>query len=126
MYEAKKKILIVDDEPDLHSILRARLEKEGFLVLDAYQGDEAIRLSEQENPDAVIVDVIMPGMNGFEVCRQLKAQNPRTKVIVYTAKIDGVDAGKAQEVGADLFTVKTNSLVLLLASIKRILSDGKT
>lgn len=125
MNEPKKKILIVDDEPDLHAILRLRLELEGFEVFDAYQGEEALRLFQQEQPDGVIVDVIMPGMNGFEVCKQIKAKNPAAKVIVYTAKIDGVDAGQAKEAGADLFTVKTNNLVLLLASIKRILLDDK-
>ena len=120
-----KKILVVDDEPDLHAILRLRLELEGFQVFDAYEGEEALRIFQQEQPDGVIVDVIMPGMNGFEVCKAIKAMSSTVKVIVYTAKIDGVDAGKAKEAGADLFTVKTNNLVLLLASIKRLILNEK-
>jgi two-component system OmpR family response regulator len=125
MEAAKSKILIVDDEPDFHSVVRMRLEKDGFQVFDAYDGEEALRLARQETIDIVIVDVIMPGMNGFEVCQKIKNERPNTKVIVYTAKIDGVDAGKAREVGADLFTVKTSSLVLLLASIKRLINGEK-
>ena len=125
MEVTQKKILIVDDEPDFHSVLRARMEREGFEVFDAYEGQEALRLVKEVKPDVAIIDVIMPGMNGFEVCKIIKAERPDLKIIIYTAKIDGVDAGKAKEVGADLFTVTTSSLVLLLASIKRIMSVDK-
>ena len=113
---------LVDDEPDLHPILQSRLKQEGFETLNAFNGETALQLVRDEHPDAVIVDVVLPGMNGFEVCRKIKQEFPEIKVIVYTAKVDAVDAGKAKESGADLFTVKTNSLVLLLASIKRIVA----
>lgn len=115
------KILVVDDEPDLHPILRARLGKDGFAVLDAYGGEQALRLVDEHHPELVIIDVVMPGMNGFEVCKAIKKVYPQMRVIIYTAKVDAVDAGKAKEAGAELFTVKTQSLTLLLASIRRIL-----
>ncbi len=123
MAQTRKKILIVDDEPDMHALLKVRLEQDGYDVLGAYRGAEVINIVKKERPDAVIVDVVMPGMTGFDVCQQVKKENPATKVIIYTAKVEGVDAGRAKEVGADLFTVKTNSLVLLMASIKRVLEN---
>ncbi len=123
MTPTAKKILIVDDGLELHKLLRIRLEYEGYSVEDAFNGDEALSLLTKTKPDAVIIDVLMPGMDGFEVCRRIKRESPRTKVIVYTAKMEGVDAGKAKEAGADLFTVKTNSFVLLLAAVERILAE---
>jgi DNA-binding response OmpR family regulator len=121
MEGTKRTILIVDDEPDLHEVLRTRLEKEGFIVHDAFEGVTALRLTQEVNPDVVIIDVMMPGMDGFEVCQRIKTLHPQAKIIVYTAKIEGVNAGRAIAAGADLFSIKTQGLVLLLSSIRRLL-----
>jgi len=122
MDNVPKKILVVDDEPDLHSVLKVRLEDSGFAVRHAYNGEDALTLIRQDPPDLLIIDVVMPGLNGFEVCQRVKREHPNLKVIIYTAKVDAVDSGRAKEAGAELFTVKTGSLVLLLAAIKRILN----
>jgi len=117
------KILLVDDEPDIQQILSARLESSGYQVVSAESGEEALLLVEKESPDVVLLDVMMPGKNGFEVCEQLKRENPQGKVIIYTAKMDGVDAARARQVGADEFTVKTSDFKYLLETIEKVLSS---
>lgn len=118
-----KTVLVVDHELDLHEVLRARLEKEGFTLYDAYEGETALRLAEQVKPDVVMIDVRMPGMDGFEVCQRVRQIHPRAKIIIYTAKVDGVDSNRAKMAGADLFTIKTQGLVLLVSSIRRLLES---
>lgn len=76
----KKKILFIEDEPDQITIVCMRLEKSGFAALSADTGEEGLRLAIQEKPDLILLDIIMPGMDGFEVCRKLRS-NPVTKKI---------------------------------------------
>ncbi len=117
------KILLVDDEPDIQQILSARLENAGYQVVSAENGEEALLLAEKENPDVVLLDVMMPGMDGFEVCERLKEDNSQGKIVIYTAKMDGVDAARARQVGADDFTVKTSDFKYLLETIEKVLNS---
>ncbi len=117
------KILLVDDEPDIQQILSVRLEGAGYQVVSAENGEEALLLAEKEMPDVVLLDVMMPGINGFDVCEELKRKDPRGKVVLYTAKMDGVDAARARQVGADDFTVKTSDFKYLLQTIERVLNS---
>lgn len=117
------KILLVDDEPDIQQILSARLENVGYQAVSAENGEEALLLAKKDNPDVVLLDVMMPGMDGFEVCERLKQDDSQSKVVIYTAKMDGVDAARARQVGADDFTVKTSDFKYLLETIEKVLNS---
>lgn len=116
-----KKILLVDDEPDILQVMDFQLSKAGYTVVCAPNGEDALGLMDQEQPDMVLLDVMMPGIDGFEVCRQIKENKPSRKVIIYTAKVDGVNAARAKESGADDFTVKTADLKYILEAISRLI-----
>ncbi len=81
----KKRILLVDDEEGIQLLYREELKEEGFTVISAYNGDEALEKFRQEAPDLVILDINMPGMNGIEVLRQMKEINPDLPVILNSA-----------------------------------------
>ena len=115
------KVLVVDDDLDIRSILSDFLPGEGYRVLLAENGEEAIDLAKRENPQAILLDVRMPGIDGVETCRRLKAEE-KTKfipVIMITAytdnKMDAIDAG------ADDFVYKPLDLLELSIRIKSIL-----
>ncbi len=81
----KKRILLVDDEEGIQLLYREELKEEGFVVTSAYNGDEALEQFKREEPDLVILDINMPGMNGIEVLRQMKEINPDLPVILNSA-----------------------------------------
>ncbi len=114
-----KKILLIDDEPDVQQVISFRLEKAGYEVIVTDRAAEALDLVPRERPDVILLDVMMPGEDGFEVCREIKTRHPHQRVIIYTAKIEGVDAARARAVGADGFTVKTADLAYILEAIER-------
>lgn len=106
-----KKVLIVDDEPNIVILLEQALEKledEGVELLTAMNGEEALETIREEKPDLVFLDVMMPKMNGFEVCKTVKHQLGLQEVyiILLTAKGQEFDKQKGQEVGADLYMTK--------------------
>ena len=103
--QRKKKILIIDDEPDLLEMISQRLEFEGFEIDSALSGPEGLKKSALFRPDVILLDVKMSGMDGWEVCRQLRAnpQMAKTKIIMLTA-IRSVK--EAKEAGADLVVLK--------------------
>lgn len=117
----RKKILLVDDEPDILQVMEFQLKKAGYEIVSAPSGEDALRIMEKEQPDLVLLDVMMPGIDGFEVCKYIKGKNPHRKVIIYTAKVDGVNAAKAKESGSDDFTVKTADLKHILESISQLI-----
>src|SRR3989338_5157434 len=80
MTRAEPMVLVVDDEVNLQRALRRRLERDGFCVVSAESGEEGLRLAEEQQPDVVLLDIMLPGMRGFDVCAQLKA-NPKTQHI---------------------------------------------
>lgn len=116
-----KKILLVDDEPDILKVIGFRLEKAGYQVVLASNGKDGVDMAQRESPDVVLLDVMMDGMDGFEVCKRLKQANSAQKIVIYTAKVDGVNAAKARESGADDFTVKTADLKYILEVIDRLI-----
>ena len=116
-------ILIVEDEPAQVEILRYNLEKKGFLISVATAGEEALILAEEEEPDLVILDWMLPDISGIEICRRLKAQ-PHTKltpVIMLTARGEEEDRVRGLENGADDYMVKPYSPNEMIARVKAVL-----
>lgn len=117
------KILVVDDEKDIVDLVRYHLEKEGFQCLQAADGSAALRLSRAQHPDLVILDLMLPGLDGLDVCRQLRrdAVTERLPIIMLTAKAEEVDRVVGLEVGADDYVVKPFSPRELVARVKALL-----
>ncbi|MDP9729108.1 response regulator transcription factor [Alicyclobacillus tolerans] len=114
------RLLIVDDEPKVVDVMRSFLEGEGFLVEAAYSGTEALHKIEQSSPDLVVLDWMLPGMSGLEVCRELR-KSSNIGIIMVTAKSEEADKVVGLEVGADDYLAKPFSLRELSARIKSIL-----
>lgn len=111
------KILVVDDEQPIADILKFNLEKEGYEVICAYDGEEAIRLAEEETPDLVLLDIMLPKKDGNEVCREIrKTQN--MPIIMLTAKDSEIDKVLGLELGADDYVTKPFSNRELIARVK--------
>ncbi len=85
MSETKRKILVVDDEDSIHLLYKEELEEEGYQVISAMTGEEGLKLFKEEEPDLVILDINMPGMDGIEVLRQMKQMKPDVPVILSSA-----------------------------------------
>ncbi|KJJ85352.1 Signal transduction response regulator, receiver region domain protein [Candidatus Omnitrophus magneticus] len=117
-----KKILIVDDSKTALLMMKTLFEEESYEVHSAETGQEGVRLSENVHPDIIILDTILPDIDGFEVCKKIKSQstNNMPKIIVMTGSIDAVDASKAKKSGADDYIVKTSDFSYLLNSVKSI------
>jgi CheY-like chemotaxis protein len=121
------KLLVVDDEADIINLLKLVLEAEGYHVVPAISGDEALTLAEIEVPDLILLDLMMPGRSGLETCRQLKSQ-PRTKnipVVVFSALGRDVDKKLTAEAGASAHVTKPFNNVGLLTEIGRCLNETR-
>jgi DNA-binding response OmpR family regulator len=114
------RILVVDDEPTLLATLRFNLEREGFEVLTASDGGDAVDLVESHRPDLVLLDLMLPGMHGFEVCRTLRKRTS-VPIVIVTARTDEVDRIVGLEVGADDYITKPFSMVELIARVRALL-----
>ncbi len=115
------KILIVDDEPDILQIAKRILEQEKYQVITASDGEEATRKAEAETPNLILLDIRMPEMNGFEVCKKLKAL-PKTKnipIIMFTVLAHENDKKTAKDVGASGYIVKPFTRESLLSEVKK-------
>ncbi len=118
-----RKILIVDDEPYILNILDFSLDAEGYRVLQASDGEEALRMAQDQIPDLVIMDVMMPRQDGFETCRRLK-EDLRTAdipVVLLTARNSREDRSKGEEVRADGYITKPFSPQRLLDTVQEFL-----
>ncbi len=117
------RILIVDDRPSNLKILRMRLNAEGYGVIEAADGAQALALAASENPDLVLLDMMMPGMDGCEVCRRLKARHEDefVPVIMLTARTETEAIVKGLEAGADEYVTKPFEILELLARVKSML-----
>jgi two-component system response regulator VicR len=111
------KILIVDDEKNIVDILKYNLIKEGFETVEAYDGKEAIEKALRQNPDIILLDVMLPVFDGFTVCRKLR-EKIQTPIIMLTAKEEEVDKVLGLEMGADDYVTKPFSPRELIARIK--------
>ncbi len=119
--ETKKKILVVDDEPDLLRGLRYNFEFEGYLVDSAADGIEGLEMIQNNKYDLIILDVMMPRMNGLEVCKKARQSGYKSPIILLTAKSEEMDKVVGLELGADDYITKPFSLRELLARVKAIL-----
>jgi two-component system alkaline phosphatase synthesis response regulator PhoP len=115
---AGERILIVEDEPDLLRGLELNLKAEGYVVLGAGHGEEALEQAFRERPDLVLLDVMLPGINGFDVCRELRRKGFDAPIIVLTAKSEEVDRVVGLEIGADDYVTKPFGIRELLARIR--------
>ncbi len=115
------RLLIVDDEPAMRAGLRDNLEFEGYAVDEAADGPSALAYLRTGRFDLVVLDVMMPGMSGFEVCRTLRAEGDRTPVLLLTARGEEIDRVLGLELGADDYLTKPFSVRELSARIKAIL-----
>jgi two-component system alkaline phosphatase synthesis response regulator PhoP len=121
----KKRILIVDDELDLLETIQINLEVEGYECLVAYDGFRAFDRARNEKPDLIILDVMLPGMNGYKVCRLLKFDEKckHIPIIMLTAEAQEKDRQTGQEAGADFYMTKPFSADKLLAKVKEYLGE---
>ncbi|NLA27958.1 MAG: response regulator transcription factor, partial [Firmicutes bacterium] len=115
------RILVVDDERPIAEILQYNLEKEGYEVILAYDGEEALERLEQDHPDLVLLDIMLPKKDGFTVCREIRAQQKRIPIIMLTARETEIDKVLGLELGADDYVTKPFSARELLARVKAIL-----
>jgi len=115
-----EKILVVDDEPALRETVSYNLERQGYAVLAAGDGREAIALARQEHPDLIILDLMLPGMDGLEVCRVLR-QESNVPILMLTARAEEVDRVVGLEIGADDYLTKPFAMRELLARVKALL-----
>lgn len=113
-------ILVVEDEKDLCNLIRSHLEAEGHSVYQAFDGHSALRLVEQHPPHLVILDWMLPGLDGLSVCRQIR-QNHLMPILMLTARSEEVDRVLGLEVGADDYVVKPFGMRELLARVRAIL-----
>ncbi len=120
-----RRVLVVDDEPRIRSVLRGYLEAEGFAVAEAENGPMALRLAQEEPPDLVLLDVMMPGMDGVEVLRRLRADSD-VYVILVTARTEEVDKLVGLAVGADDYVTKPFSPREVAARVKAVLRRDRS
>ncbi|MBI4423411.1 MAG: response regulator [Elusimicrobia bacterium] len=116
----RKKILAVDDDPAFIDFLRESLTLEGYEVLAAFNGEEAVRIASAEKPDVVLLDIMMPQMHGYEACERIRANEALagTLIVILSAKNYQVDQVTAKAVGADHYLVKPFQFAELLALIR--------
>ncbi len=117
---ANEKILVVEDDKDLNKLIKYNLEKENYRVFSAANGEVGLALFKKERPDLVILDVMLPKLNGFEFCRIVRSES-KTPIMMLTAKVDEVDRILGLELGADDYVTKPFSVREVLARIKGIL-----
>ncbi|MGB0911304.1 MAG: response regulator [Nitrospirales bacterium] len=120
-------ILIVDDEPDIVELVRFHIEKEGLHCYSAKDGEGALRLARAEKPDLILLDLMLPGIDGLEICRLLRKESntAHIAIIMLTAKAEEVDRIVGLEMGADDYIVKPFSPRELVARVKAVLRRGR-
>ncbi len=118
---ANELVLLVDDEPNIVELSQLYLEKEGYRIISAADGKQALATIEKENPALVVLDLMLPEMDGFEVCRHLRAQNSSVLILMLTARDDDVDKIVGLEMGADDYMTKPFNPRELVARVKALL-----
>ncbi|KYC66821.1 response regulator transcription factor [Heyndrickxia coagulans] len=121
-----KKILVVDDEPSIVTLLKFNLEQAGFEVLTASDGNEGYDTVRREKLDVIILDLMLPGMDGMDVCKQLRLGKINTPILMLTAKSDELDKILGLELGADDYITKPFSPREVVARVKAILRRAET
>jgi two-component system, OmpR family, alkaline phosphatase synthesis response regulator PhoP len=117
---AVKKILVVDDEPGITELLNSYLAKEGYEIITAADGDAALEAAEREQPDLILLDLMLPKKNGYEVCREIRAKS-NTPIIMLTARDEEPDKIVGLELGADDYITKPFSPREVVARVRAVL-----
>jgi len=120
---AKEAILVIEDEPDIQELIRYNLSREGYRVTCAGTGEDGLARASQNPPDVVLLDLMLPGIDGLEVCRQLKSERSTRQIaiIMLTAKGEESDIVSGLELGADDYVTKPFSPKVLVARIRALL-----
>jgi DNA-binding response OmpR family regulator len=120
-----KKILVIEDEPTLVATLRYNLEREGYQVASASDGESGLTTARAERPDLIVLDLMLPGLDGFEVCRLLR-RDTTVPILMLTAKSEEVDKVVGLELGADDYVTKPFSMRELLARVRALIRRAET
>jgi DNA-binding response OmpR family regulator len=118
------RILIVDDEPNIAASLEFLLQRGGYEVRVAHNGEEALAEARSFGPQLVLLDVMMPKLNGYEVCQRLREEGRPVKIVMLTARGREVDAEKGKALGADLYVTKPFSTRELVAQVRELLGEA--
>lgn len=120
MPDHKPRILIVDDEPDLLSVLHFGLEADGFDVLEASDGEQGLSLARESSPDLIVLDLMLPRVDGYKVCRALKFDEryKRIPIFILSARSGETDRRLAMDLGADVFITKPYDMKDLVGRIR--------
>lgn len=124
----KRSVLIVEDEESIRKFVKINLDRAGYDVIEASSGEEGIELASKQRIDIVVLDVMLPGIDGFEVCKKLRADHPHLGIIMLTAKTQDIDKIMGLEYGTDDYMTKPfnpTELVLRLKSLERRLEPEK-
>ncbi len=118
----KKKVLLVEDEPDVRMVIGGRLASLGFEVFEAKDGSEGLELVRKERPDVVLLDLMIPKIDGYKLCRMIKFDVGlrHTLVVIYSAKSSERDKQLAEEVGADAYMVKPFDFELFVKTVDKL------
>lgn len=118
----KTKVLLVEDEESIRKFVKINLEREGYIIFEAGSGEEGIEVARRERPDIVVLDIMLPGIDGFEVCRTLRGEFPSLGIIMLTAKAEDYDKIMGLQYGTDDYLTKPfnpTELTLRIKSIER-------
>ena len=115
--DTQKTILIVEDEKNIVDILRFNLQRSGYATVEAYDGADGLAKARNANPDLILLDVMLPNMNGFEVCKTLRDEGNNVPVIILTAREEEEDKVRGLEIGADDYITKPFSMRELVARV---------
>ena len=113
----QKTVLIVEDEKNIVDILRFNLQRSGYAILEAYDGEDGLKKALSANPDLILLDVMLPKMNGFDVCKALREKGSNVPVIILTAREEESDKVLGLEIGADDYITKPFSMRELVARV---------
>jgi two-component system OmpR family response regulator len=113
-------ILVVEDDPDIAKLITMHVEEAGYTSIHVDNGEQGLEKFEQCSPDLVVLDIMLPGMNGLEVCKYIRKQNERVPVLMLTAKSTELDRVLGLELGADDYLTKPFSVVELMARVKAL------
>lgn len=114
----EKTVLVVEDEANIVDILTFNLEREGYRVLSAYDGQAGLETAQREKPDLILLDLMLPRLNGFQVCRTLRESGDTVPILMLTAREEESDKVKGLELGADDYITKPFSIRELMARVK--------
>jgi two-component system phosphate regulon response regulator PhoB len=120
---AKKSVLVIEDDADIRELARYNLAREGYDVIEAPSGEEAVKLAQKQNPDIILLDLMLPGIDGLEVCRLIRADAKASgiPIVMLTAKSEESDIISGLEVGADDYITKPFSPRVLIARVRAVL-----